>query len=114
VRRQGTIGLVHALLFLIPVAACAGEAPKGNSEIGRRLFTKVAQPPCSTCHALKDAGASGTIGPSLDELRPDTARVKAAVRDGVGVMPAYREQLTAEQIGALAAYVPMAAAGKGP
>src|SRR5688500_20358498 len=92
------MGLVYALLVFTPVAACAAEAPKGKIELGRRLFTKIAQPLCSTCHVLKDANANGTIGPSLDELRPDAARVKTAVRDGVGVMPAYREQLCAEQI----------------
>jgi mono/diheme cytochrome c family protein len=96
---------VHALLALAPLAAYAAEPSRETIDLGRSVFTKVAQPSCAVCHALKDAKASGTIGPSLDELRPDMARVKVTVRDGVGVMPAYGEQLTQEQIDAVAAYV---------
>ena len=102
---QRALDVVHALLVLAPMAVYGAEASKETIELGRAVFTKVAQPSCVICHALKEAHASGTIGPSLDELRPDTTRVKIAVRDGVGVMPAYGEQLTQEQIDALAAYI---------
>jgi sulfite dehydrogenase len=112
-RRYAMLGLVHALLVLAPLPACAADAAKTNAEFGRQVFTQVAQPPCAACHALKDAGASGTLGPSLDELRPDVDRVKAAVRNGVGAMPAYGPKLTEDQIEALAAYVSNAAAGAG-
>lgn len=74
-------------------------------DLGRTVFTQIAQPSCGVCHTLEDAGASGTIGPSLDELQPDEARVAQAVREGVGIMPGYGEQLTPEQIEAVAAYV---------
>ncbi len=75
---------------------------------GRRLFTQAA-PACAVCHTLKDAGAEGAIGPSLDELRPDAQRVMTAMRNGIGQMPSYRTLLTDAQIQAVAAYVAQAA-----
>ena len=72
-------------------------------EEGRRLFTGVT-PACALCHALKDAGASGAVGPSLDELRPDRERVLKALRNGVGQMPPFAH-LTEAQLQALARYV---------
>lgn len=51
------------------------------------------------------AGADGTVGPSLDELKPDLERALKAVRNGSGVMPAYQDKLTAEEIEAVANYV---------
>jgi mono/diheme cytochrome c family protein len=76
-----------------------------GEELGRRVFTQLAQPPCQLCHALKAAGAEGTIGPSLDELKPDLDKALQAVRNGVGIMPSFRDKLTAEQIEAVARYV---------
>ena len=46
--------------------------------------------------------------PALDELRPEAARVEAAVRNGIGVMPAF-EALSDEDVATLAAYVAAAA-----
>lgn len=72
---------------------------------GRQVFLEQAQPSCSLCHALREAGASGAVGPDLDQLRPDAARVESAVRNGLGVMPPFAESLSDEQIRAVAAYV---------
>ena len=81
-----------------------GLAPSAHAdEEGRKLFTSVT-PPCALCHTLKDAGATGQVGPSLDELKPDAARVVKALRNGVGQMPAF-PQLTEAQVQALARYV---------
>jgi cytochrome c6 len=77
-------------------------------EIGRQLFITGAQPACALCHTLKDAGAEGAIGPSLDELKPDAARVAKAVKNGIGQMPAF-SSLTDAQIEAIARYVAEAA-----
>ena len=73
---------------------------------GRRLFTSGAggAPACALCHALKDAGAEGAIGPSLDELKPDAARVAKAMKNGIGQMPAFT-QLSDAQVEALSRYV---------
>lgn len=76
--------------------ACADDA-------GRKLFTTVT-PACALCHTLKDAGAKGEVGPSLDELKPDRERVIKALKVGIGQMPAF-PQLTAAEVEALASYV---------
>lgn len=90
------------LLLWAALAAMAAQA----EEDGRKLFTSVT-PACSVCHALKDAGAEGAIGPSLDELKPDHQRVVTALRTGIGQMPAFTH-LTEAQIQALAKYVSQA------
>lgn len=87
------------LLWAVLAAAGAAQA----EEDGRKLFTSVS-PACSVCHTLKDAGAEGVIGPSLDELKPDPQRVVTALRTGIGQMPAFTH-LTEAQIQALAKYV---------
>ena len=78
---------------------------------GRRLFTTEVQPSCTVCHALKDAGSTAEIGPPLDELKPDAGRVARALRNGIGVMPSFREKLSEAQIEALARYVARATGG---
>lgn len=85
--------------------ACAVAAEEAQIELGKRVFVAQAQPSCTLCHTLADAGASGAIGPNLDQLRPDAARIEAAVRNGVGVMPPFAGSLSDEQIRAVAAYV---------
>lgn len=82
--------------------AGAALAVHANEE-GRKLFISVV-PACALCHTLKDAGATGSVGPSLDELKPDAARVEKAVRNGIGQMPAFT-RLTDAQVQALARYV---------
>ena len=72
-------------------------------EDGRKLFTSVT-PACALCHKLKDAGAEGEVGPSLDELKPDASRVMKALKTGIGQMPAF-PQLTEAQVQALARYI---------
>jgi mono/diheme cytochrome c family protein len=57
------------------------------------------------CHTLKDAGSEGAVGPVLDELKPDAARVANALRNGLGNMPSYKAVLSDAQIKALAQYV---------
>lgn len=73
-------------------------------EDGKKLFNQSAIPACAVCHTLKHAGATGEIGPVLDELKPDAARVEKAIRNGLGQMPAY-STLSDAQISLLAKYV---------
>ena len=37
---------------------------------------------CGGCHTLADAGTKGSSGPNLDDLKPDAARVEAAIKNG--------------------------------
>jgi cytochrome c6 len=45
------------------------------------------------------------VGPNLDDLQPTAQAVRLAVTNGVGVMPAYGETLSAEEIEAIVQFV---------
>lgn len=96
---------LRLLLLAGLLAAPLTGAEDARLELGRRVFSEQAQPACSLCHSLREAGASGAIGPDLDQLKPSAERVSAAVRSGVGLMPSFAESLSAEQIEAVAHYV---------
>jgi len=64
---------------------------------------------CATCHTLEDANSYGNIGPNLNEIKPDIMRIISAVTNGIGVMPAYEGELSAEEIKAVATYVSQSA-----
>ena len=81
------------------VPGAAATPPAGND--GKSIFSAN----CASCHTLKAAGASGTIGPNLDDLKPPEPIVKHQVEVGGGVMPAFKGTLTPEQIDAVAKYV---------
>lgn len=93
------------------VGAARGDDDASQLALGKALFTKNATPPCALCHTLKDAGTAGAVGPVLDELQPDAARVATALRNGIGAMPSYKALLKDEQIQALARYVSKASGG---
>ena len=80
-------------------------APKPD---GKQVFASAG---CGGCHTLKDAGASGNVGPNLDQLKPSKDRVAHQVTVGGGAMPAFKGQLSDAQIQAVAAYV-ASSAGK--
>ncbi len=104
---------VVALVCFAPLSGAASAAAGGDPQLaeGRALFTAGATPPCAICHSLKDAGATGAVGPALDELQPDEERVAAAVRGGIGAMPSFAATLTDAQIRAIARYVAKASGG---
>jgi cytochrome c6 len=97
------LGSIPLLLLLI-AGQVAQAATTGEDDRGKQLFTKGTTPPCGTCHTLRDAGASGAVAPSLDELKPDAERVAKAIKNGTGQMPAY-SNLTEQEIRAIAQYV---------
>ena len=72
-------------------------------EKGKKIF--LGEGNCATCHTLKNANSKGNIGPNLDEIKPDIVRVLTAVKNGIGVMPAYEGMLSDDEIKAVASYV---------
>jgi cytochrome c6 len=60
---------------------------------------------CANCHTLADAGATGTVGPNLDETTPSFDLVVERVTNGQGVMPPFSDSLSEQQIQDVAAYV---------
>jgi mono/diheme cytochrome c family protein len=75
---------------------------------GKKIFKGAG---CGGCHTLAAAGATGTKGPNLDQLKPSEARVAHQVTIGGGIMPAFKGKLTPGQIEAVAKYV-ASSAGK--
>ena len=41
---------------------------QGDATAGKEIFTKTAQPACSTCHTFKAAGSTAQVGPDLDQV----------------------------------------------
>jgi mono/diheme cytochrome c family protein len=83
------------------IAAARGNAGGASADDPEGLFTAN----CASCHTLAAAGSSGTIGPNLDESPADQAAIAEQIRNGGGQMPAFGDQLTDEQIQALATWV---------
>ena len=80
----------------------APSEPAGDAAAGEAVFASAG---CGGCHALEAAGASGTVGPNLDESKPPADLVVERVTNGMGAMPAFGEQLDEQQIQDVAAYV---------
>jgi mono/diheme cytochrome c family protein len=85
-----------------PTTPNGTSAPASGQVSGAQVFTSAG---CSTCHTLKAAGATGSIGPDLDQLRPTAGAVSAVVRTGAGPMPSFSGKLNNAQIAAVASYV---------
>jgi cytochrome c2 len=83
-----------------------------DSEAGRRLFNEGGVPPCAVCHILADAEAKGEVGPDLDDFKPTLEQLRAAVTTGIGVMPAYEESLSTDEIETVSRYVAAVAGTK--
>jgi len=78
----------------------ADEAPSTESG-GQAVFSST----CAACHTLKAAGAEGTVGPNLDELKPPKALVEHQVINGGGGMPPFKGVLSEEQVEEVAEFV---------
>ena len=80
-----------------PAAGGAGDAAAGKA-----VFESAG---CVGCHTLADAGATGTVGPNLDQAKPPADLVVTRVTNGMGAMPPFKGQLSEKQIQDVAAYV---------
>ena len=89
-------------------AAVPAEYANGDPVAGKKVFETAG---CKACHTLADAGATGTVGPNLDQTKPPLGAVVHQVVNGGGVMPAFKSQLSAKQIADVSAYVVKATSG---
>jgi mono/diheme cytochrome c family protein len=78
-----------------------GGGTQQASAQGKQIFTEN----CAGCHTLKDANASGQVGPNLDDLKPDEPTTERQVTNGGGPMPAFKGQLSGAEIKAVSQYV---------
>jgi mono/diheme cytochrome c family protein len=100
-----------------PTTETGQQQPGGDPAAGKELFTTSAQPPCASCHTLKEAGATQTVGPNLDEVLKgkDAAFIHKSIVDPnaevaagyqPGIMPQnYGEQLDEKQLADLVAFL---------
>jgi mono/diheme cytochrome c family protein len=86
----------------------SGGGGKAATPDGKAVFASAG---CGSCHTLKAAGTTGNIGPNLDTLKPSEPVVERQVTNGGAQMPAFKGQLTAAEIKAVAMFV-SSAAGK--
>ena len=134
--RRSAIAAVAAAVFLGLAAGCGGDddegaattettattetvateegtttettaTAQGNAEAGKAVFASAG---CGGCHTLEEAGSSGSVGPKLDGLNLSFDRVKEQVENGGGAMPAFKGQLTDQQINDVAAFVSQSSA----
>ncbi len=83
-----------------------GTRETGGDVDGAAVFADAG---CAACHTFEAAGSTGTIGPDLDEAAPSTELAIERVTNRMGAMPAFGDQLSPEQIRAVAEYVSQSA-----
>ena len=85
-----------------PATTTVASGAQGDPAAGKLVFASAG---CGGCHTLKAAGSTGTVGPNLDQLKPETAIVVHQVEVGGGPMPAFKGSLSEKQIQDVAAFV---------
>jgi cbb3-type cytochrome c oxidase subunit III len=101
---------IDVAAYVASVAGTGGPAgsPTNVGTNGAAIF----KTNCASCHTLAAAGATGTVGPDLDQLKPAMAVVVRQVTNGGAIMPAFKGKLTPAQIQAVAKYVSSSAGKK--
>jgi mono/diheme cytochrome c family protein len=92
----------------VSTATVPAQYKNGDPVAGKAVFLSAG---CKGCHTLKDAGATGNVGPNLDQAKPPLSLVVTRVTKGAGAMPAFKGQLSDKQIANVAAYVVKASGG---
>ena len=95
-------GLTAALGGLSAGAHAADAKPSDPITAGRDLFNTWS---CSACHTLSDAGATGSVGPDLDNPKLTRDAIIARISMGGGPMPSFAGQISDADMGKLADYI---------
>jgi mono/diheme cytochrome c family protein len=74
----------------------------GDAQAGEDVFATAG---CGGCHTLEEAGSTGSVGPNLDGANLSFEQVKEQVENGGGAMPAFKGQLSDEEIANVSAFV---------
>jgi mono/diheme cytochrome c family protein len=82
--------------------ANAQDASTADADAARDMFHSWS---CSACHALADAGASGGVGPTLDNPKLTRDLIIDRIANGQGAMPSFGGQISDEEIAQLADYI---------
>jgi cytochrome c551 len=68
----------------------AGGVPEGEA-----VFNSAG---CAACHTFEPAGATGMVGPNLDNVNLTAEQVQRQVENGGGGMPAFKDRLSQAEI----------------
>jgi|RhiMethySRZTD1v2_1073278.scaffolds.fasta_scaffold36838_7 mono/diheme cytochrome c family protein len=74
----------------------------GGEPEGEAVFNSAG---CAACHTFKPAGATGMVGPNLDNVNLTEAQVQRQVENGGGGMPAFKDRLSQAEIREVARFV---------
>jgi mono/diheme cytochrome c family protein len=74
----------------------------GGEPEGEAVFNSAG---CAACHTFKPAGATGMVGPNLDNVNLTEAQVQRQVENGGGPMPAFKDRLSAAEIREVSRFV---------
>jgi mono/diheme cytochrome c family protein len=85
-----------------PTTTTGGGGGQEAAPDGKQVFASAG---CGSCHTLKAAGATGTVGPNLDAAKPTETKAETQVTNGGGGMPPFKGQLSAAEIKAVATFV---------
>jgi mono/diheme cytochrome c family protein len=108
VRVSPTWGAALLGLALLALSGCGGKddesasSSSSSSLPGAKVFDSAG---CGGCHTLAAAKSNGTVGPNLDQLRPDQQRVARQVKNGGVGMPSFAKRLTEVEISQVAEFV---------
>jgi len=103
---EETAPLPETVEGTVPAATTGAASPtpslEGKAAAGKGIYTSAG---CGGCHALDAAGSSGSVGPNLDDSKPDFALAVDRVANGRGAMPSFEGQLSEQEIADVAQYV---------
>ncbi|HZS25061.1 MAG TPA: c-type cytochrome [Gaiellaceae bacterium] len=113
---EGTVGATpNTVIGTLPKAQQAPATPafklKGDPTAGAKVFASAG---CTGCHTLAAAHSTGTVGPNLDQAKPDYRLATARVTLGKSPMPSFKGTLSTQQIADVAAYVVKSTGGTVP
>jgi cytochrome c551 len=74
----------------------------GGEPEGEAVFNSAG---CAACHTFEPAGATGMVGPNLDNVNLTEAQVQRQVENGGGGMPAFKDRLSQAEIREVARFV---------
>jgi mono/diheme cytochrome c family protein len=100
----GALAVVAAVILSVPaLAARQRSSEPGDVVNGKLVYIQF----CGKCHALKAAGARGTLGPNLDLDKVSYVRVVSSIEEGVGGIQAeyVLRNVTFSQVYDVAKYV---------
>jgi mono/diheme cytochrome c family protein len=104
VRRQLSVTAV-ALVGAALLSGCADRRPGERQLIseGRRVFMSAG---CGGCHTVASAHTHGHVGPDFDVSEQlDREMIRTELDYGDGIMPSFRDRLSARQLAAVIEFV---------